>query len=977
MEEYKYFAFISYSHKDKKEARALFRRLEYYRLPGKLVDDYKTKKNVHLPKKLVPVFIDDEEMAKQRVSEGMASGLDASRFLIVVCSPNSARSEYVNHEVQHFIEQGRRNHIIPYIIEGVPCSGDPETECYPEAMRDPDILGADAQALKGKAALRVIATMLGVNLGELVQREKQRFLRRLGGGVLAGLLALSGAVMTYRYYNVPVRDYYANYTEVYGLPVGVGEKLSKRERQEYVATYCIERLAGKVVRLRYVDLRDNLVDPFTRFSNYNNAGEQRYTYVDGKLYIVDYINDGTTYRKTYTSDLEEATFRTGEDKITTVDPQANMASETELTGAMELLLPSAQEEKKITGCAYVYDEQGHVAKEINTTYNGATMEVVPNGDGDFGYERLYNKQGLLSEIYYLDADQQRIADKDGCYQTVFSYNDRLECTGFQNFQKDGRPVTSGAIELRVEYEKAADGGTEVRISTKTADGVSDFCTRLFVNKTATLKEIVFFRADGVTPSYYEGTNTNEVQQEWETDRSYVISFWDETHLPAVAYYNGDLCHKCRVLLDQNDRIVETRLYSTDGTPMEESYIQRFTFDRNGNQTSAGYFGDNGPAAKNGFHMWEATYDDRGNQITFTNLDVEGKRCRDTDGICEYRFSYNNLNQMTEKSFYDPEGKPILNAEGVHKVQYQYNFQGDRTQQSYFGVNDEPVLIENGYHMAKIPWENGKETSYSVYGLNNEPVLYCNEFHREIIERTKNTITYKYYGIDNEPILDPLSGAYISEYRRKAEDTIQVSLFGINQEPMIGKGGYHMCLYRYNDAMQNIEKRYYGLNGEPILIGGAHKHNFVHDANGRVIEQRLYGTDEKPISDEFGVHRFVCTYDERGNQSSESYYGVNDEPALLNGAHKFCHVYDAYGHEVERSIYGTDGNAALDGDGVHKYVLTFDENGNRLSLSYYGIADEPIININGAHEYIYVYDENGERISRTAYDVDGNKLEETP
>ena len=33
MDAFKYFAFISYSHKDKKEAKELYRRLTYYRLP--------------------------------------------------------------------------------------------------------------------------------------------------------------------------------------------------------------------------------------------------------------------------------------------------------------------------------------------------------------------------------------------------------------------------------------------------------------------------------------------------------------------------------------------------------------------------------------------------------------------------------------------------------------------------------------------------------------------------------------------------------------------------------------------------------------------------------------------------------------------------------------------------------------------------------------------------------------------------------
>ena len=174
MESYKYFAFISYSHADKSEARKLYRRLNYYRLPATLKGEYYRKEGRRLPDRISPVFIDDEEMANSSVMEGMRSGLERSRFLIVVCSPNSARSSYVNSEVEYFIRSGRGDNIIPYIIDGTPCSGDPETECYPPAMREPDRLGADVRALKGDAALRVIAMMLKVDMGVLAQREKQR-----------------------------------------------------------------------------------------------------------------------------------------------------------------------------------------------------------------------------------------------------------------------------------------------------------------------------------------------------------------------------------------------------------------------------------------------------------------------------------------------------------------------------------------------------------------------------------------------------------------------------------------------------------------------------------------------------------------------------------------------------------------------------------------------------------------------------------
>lgn len=56
-ESYKYYAFISYSHKDQKIARKLQKSLESYHLPSAL-----QKANPELPKKLTPVFLDESDL---------------------------------------------------------------------------------------------------------------------------------------------------------------------------------------------------------------------------------------------------------------------------------------------------------------------------------------------------------------------------------------------------------------------------------------------------------------------------------------------------------------------------------------------------------------------------------------------------------------------------------------------------------------------------------------------------------------------------------------------------------------------------------------------------------------------------------------------------------------------------------------------------------------------------------------------------
>ena len=133
-ENFSYYAFISYSHADKKTAQKLQKRLERYHMPAKLLEDYP-----ELPKKLSPIFRDESDLVARdgTLTDSLKGYLRESNYLILICSPNSAHSIYVNAEVDYFInELHRADRIIPLIVGGLPHSKDPSIECFPKAILD-------------------------------------------------------------------------------------------------------------------------------------------------------------------------------------------------------------------------------------------------------------------------------------------------------------------------------------------------------------------------------------------------------------------------------------------------------------------------------------------------------------------------------------------------------------------------------------------------------------------------------------------------------------------------------------------------------------------------------------------------------------------------------------------------------------------------------------------------------------------------
>ena len=93
-----------------------------------------------VPKRLFPVFRDREELPTSADLGGnIRDSLSQSSTLIVICSPHSARSKWVNEEIKTYKSMGHANHVLCLIVGGEPNSGnqnsDESDECFPEAVR--------------------------------------------------------------------------------------------------------------------------------------------------------------------------------------------------------------------------------------------------------------------------------------------------------------------------------------------------------------------------------------------------------------------------------------------------------------------------------------------------------------------------------------------------------------------------------------------------------------------------------------------------------------------------------------------------------------------------------------------------------------------------------------------------------------------------------------------------------------------------
>ena len=211
-QQYTYYAFVSYRSSDEKWAKWLQEKIEAYRLPTTIQHE-----NADLPKsRLRPCFRYHTDIQPNELKTELRNKLEQSKYLLVICTPRSAQSPWVGAEIDTFVALGRRDRIIPIIVDGRPYSGDPATECYNPSLlkhfphsddidEDREILGVNiheegsgsAFIKRERAVMQVVSRMLGVSFDRIWQRQKRRLIRRAIFSALGTILVIAALLLVW------------------------------------------------------------------------------------------------------------------------------------------------------------------------------------------------------------------------------------------------------------------------------------------------------------------------------------------------------------------------------------------------------------------------------------------------------------------------------------------------------------------------------------------------------------------------------------------------------------------------------------------------------------------------------------------------------------------------------------------------------------------------------------------------------------
>ncbi|MBL4852171.1 MAG: TIR domain-containing protein [Gammaproteobacteria bacterium] len=840
-EQYKYAAFISYRHvdPDRKWAEWLIHALETYRVP-------KALQKVGFPARIGKVFRDKDELPSDgSLNAQIETALKASRFLVIICSPNTPHSRWVSREIEIFKELGRADKIFPLIIDGEPDESFPKVLTttklisFDEAAANPpkkDIepIGADVRPVVGKSdkeikkdeCIRIVAGLLGCAYDDLKQRDKQREAKkkrqRLLGGIAAVLIALVGGAYYWDYNRIKT-DYYIDYSTVYGIPEGLG-KVSEKQAKTMNVSYALSYQRRQLIRMQRSKgaqkatalTEDYDVDPWLI-----GIASWEYEYgLDDRLseVILKDDKDKTKITQQYqfgkTGDNATVAFRAergGEGKFGAV----SISTGGTLTGL------GGTKKSQVSQHYLKFDERG---RTIELQFLNDRALSVPDAQGTGGRIYQYDKRGHLTTIGFIDPTEahEPLTLKNGIHQIQRQVDERGRRKLLTLYAEDGEPILSdrGVASTKQVYDGR---GNVIELSYYDTQGKPT----LHKDGYASTKQVYDGRGNAIEQSYYD------TQGKLTLDKSGVASL--------------------KQVYDGRGNVIEQSYYDTQGKPTLDKHgvaTYKQVYDGRGNVIEQSYYDTQGKPIlhKSGYASYKQVYDGRGNFIEQSYYDTQGKPALDKSGVASVKRIYDGWGNVIEQSYYDTQGKPILHKSGYASTKQVYDGRGNLIEASFYDTQGKLILIKDGYASFKLVYDG-----------------------------RGNVIEQSYYDSQGKPTLD--------------------------------KKGVASFKQVYDGRGNLIEQSYYDTQGKPTLHkDGVASVKRVFDGRGNVIEQSFYDTQGKPTLQKDGVASVKRVFDGRGNFIKESYYDTQGKLTLhkKNGYASTKRIYDGRGLIIEQSYYDAQG-----------------------------------------------------------------------
>ena len=875
---YAYYAFISYNHRDSKQAKWIQEELENFKFPTKLKKDYGSR----IPDSLRPIFRDATDLNAGVLEENLKRELLDSRFLIVVCSPESAQSEWVNKEVEFFIQNGRGDQIIPLIVAGKPDAADEKEQCFVPALRNlkKEILGISIPELGAeKALVKVVAKMLSLKFDQLWQRherQKRRAKRIKRSLAFIMLLLLIGSGFFAWDYNREKISYYADFVDKWGVPTGI-IPLTEEQVAHRQGSYRFVSKQGKTRRVEYVNSHGMILKE-NRFGSIRHSDYLIYGFYVPVNMKINYHENGEVSNIAYFNERNARIFdlrfsKEGQNFFMEIKPRkreweknfgelaeskVRMYSVTRDSSGFisRMMYRNAQgylvwDKDKSFGESYTRNSRGQILSDVHLDKSGQQME------GDFKYESVYDSLGHLQERSRTRKDEEK---RSGVQR--YSYDCWGNLISHRSYDDDGNPQygENGIFEIKYEYDDFGNliKETSFGINKELVSGTGSRWAYVLMdyNEKGLVTKHSVYGIDGEPVMTEEGWFTRSVKYS-DKGRPVKINYLDKE--------GADVSEE-RYEYDNDGNIISQSFFDAKGNLTEkDGYASaKFEYDDKGNPIKLSYFdAQNAPATDIAEII--AEYDEQGNETKISIYDKDGQ-----SSISDY----NEYGSLIKESYYDAKGVLTKDSLGYAVVEYGYDQYGNISSECFYDENQNKISIGVGFACVSLKYDkNGNAIKTVFEGTNGNAVKIKHGFseRRNEYDEKGNIIEEKYFDTNGNLVINDDGYASLKKKYNKQDKLIEESYYDAAGKPIMTLNGYARVTSEYDDFGDLIEDAYFDTKGRLVAIKDTPcaRVLYEYDERNRLIKKSCRNVNDSEM------YYTVTTYE--GSKKNEKKYRPSGEP----------------------------------------------------------------------------------------------------
>lgn len=914
---FQYYAFISYKREDEKWAKWLQHKLENYRLPNII-----RKEISRLPKYIRPVFRDKTDLGAGQLADSLRKELELSQYLIVICSPEASKSEWVGKEIDSFISMGRTDNIIPFIISGDPNSTASENDCFHPILKEkaPELFGINIHEIgKEQAFIKVVAKLMNLRFDTLWQRHRRLQKRNRIITVCTAILILFGLGFIWDYNSIKY-EYYADYVDRWGIPEGIlplkskevkGRYFNYRFEYKYKSNFLnLIKTKGILLRVACVNSFGNPID-FQSTETLDRYPIQEFEYENTKLYLLR-----ITYKDKYGNTCKYISYPTANKNTVDVVSREGTASST------------------LSSIA-----------SIQFSKTSMKHNLAKSSIGRYQYER--NAKGEITRVYFRrNNDNEPVCDANGIYSVRYQLD------------SIGRP-----LKLRYLDDRGNAICDNVGVSGKNYayDNYGNMSRIEYVNlqEELTLNEQNWAVIENVS---------NEI------GNIVMCKGYDSQNKPCLSGIYGSYMVKSE--FDKHGLIIKSEFYDTSNnlTDAVRGYAIAKTIYEEDTPTEQSFFDKNGrPAYSNrGVHRIVSSKNDI--LCIEQYYGIDGEPCYIDLGFAEIRIVYSKEKRIEEETYYDELGNRCCRKNSsISKIVQAYKGD-DLVQVKYYDELDMPVNeYEKGIHTVRMIYDIKGNIEGEEYYDKNESLAICNEGYASVkVVRDKNGNTRQQLQYDISGKL--VRGAYPAVIQQKYEkgQVVEEEYFDADNNRVASPShGFYKQIIGYDEHGHKSRITALSIDNVGDLLVKQICY-ITHDGKGNESEKYYCNINGDKIRQDGGIITTHCEWDNFGNQTKAFFYDSNNKPMVhADGYAGWIAEYNKMGKRTRLTYLDVNGNNCENIYGVKSIKTVLDNRGNLISESSYNKSNTLTC---GSENYVTIefkYDKKDRIIEIATYDKDHN------